>query len=32
VHNAGFIGGNRTFEGALEMAVKSLEAPDEETK
>ncbi|KAF4315528.1 hypothetical protein BBO99_00009112 [Phytophthora kernoviae] len=30
VHNAGFIGGNRTFEGALEMAAKSLEAPDEE--
>ncbi|KAG7384601.1 hypothetical protein PHYBOEH_009406 [Phytophthora boehmeriae] len=30
VHNAGFIGGNRTYEGALEMAAKSLEAPDEE--
>ncbi|EEY64505.1 protein MYG1 [Phytophthora infestans T30-4] len=29
VHNAGFIGGNRTFEGALEMAAKSLEAPEE---
>ncbi|TDH64763.1 hypothetical protein CCR75_009686 [Bremia lactucae] len=24
VHNAGFIGGNRTYSGALEMAVKSL--------
>ncbi|CAI5718590.1 unnamed protein product [Peronospora destructor] len=32
VHNAGFIGGNRTFEGALEMAVKSIEAVDEETR
>ncbi|CAI5705655.1 unnamed protein product [Peronospora farinosa] len=32
VHNAGFIGGNRTFKGALEMAVKSIEATDEETK
>ncbi|RLN94031.1 hypothetical protein BBJ28_00025587 [Nothophytophthora sp. Chile5] len=29
VHNAGFIGGNRTFEGALEMAVRSLDTPDE---
>uniref|UniRef100_M4BK47 Uncharacterized protein n=1 Tax=Hyaloperonospora arabidopsidis (strain Emoy2) TaxID=559515 RepID=M4BK47_HYAAE len=29
VHNAGFIGGNRTFEGALEMAVKSIAAEDE---
>lgn len=25
VHTAGFIGGNRTFEGALEMAVQSLD-------
>lgn len=32
VHNAGFIGGNRTFEGALEMAVKSLEEPVEVTE
>jgi uncharacterized UPF0160 family protein len=28
VHTAGFIGGNRTFEGALEMAVRSLEPSD----
>ncbi|KAE8984633.1 hypothetical protein PR003_g23623 [Phytophthora rubi] len=32
VHGAGFIGGNRTYEGALEMAAKSLEGPEEETK
>ena len=25
VHAAGFIGGNKTFEGALAMAVKALE-------
>ncbi|CAH0478523.1 unnamed protein product [Peronospora belbahrii] len=33
VHNAGFIGGNQTYEGALLMAIKSIEAVDgEETK
>ncbi|CAI5740432.1 unnamed protein product [Hyaloperonospora brassicae] len=31
VHNAGFIGGNRTYEGALEMAVRSIEAADEKS-
>lgn len=26
-HSSGFIGGNKTKEGALEMAIKSLQAP-----
>jgi len=29
VHASGFIGGNKTYEGALEMAVRSIAAPDE---
>ena len=32
VHAGGFIGGNATFDGALAMAVKSMEAPEEEAK